>query len=453
MNQRNTIQLLIVDDDNIIAESLDYVLSHQYSVVLAGDLASVKVLLNDGYVPDVALVDLGLPPDTHKPDEGFKVIKSLQSMSAPPNILVLSGQDSLGLRDKVLALGAKDFLEKPCDIAQIKLRLQQQFEADTFNDGIVGESEAVDLLRMQIRQFSDSPFPVLIEGESGCGKELAAKNLHEQSIRSEHPYLTLNCAAFNHQLLESQLFGHAKGAFTGASENKPGFFEEAKEGTLFLDEVGDLDLELQAKLLRVLENKEYYRLGETKPRHVNARIVTATNKKLYEQVQQGLFREDLFHRLSVLSIRVPSMVERDDDSLLLMDYFQSTLGEKPTRFMLDEEAIDQWSNYSFPGNVRELRNIVIRLMAKYPGQTLSAEKTRVEFSAIEQKDSDTTKHASVEKEEELMSGEFQLDARLKQYEKEYVNLAIKLSNGNMSKAAQLLGINRSTLYGRMEKEK
>lgn len=447
MNTFSPVQLLIVDDDEIIAASLDYVLSQEYQVSVAKDRMSVLALLESGYAPDIALVDLGLPPDTHRPDEGLKVVSLLSQLPKEPKILVLSGQESEGLLEKTMACGAHEFLAKPCDIAEIKMRLQHYHEiADDFDDGIVGSSPAVDLLRIQIRQFADSPFPVLLEGASGCGKELAAKNLHDLSIRKHLPYLTLNCAAFNSQLLESQMFGHAKGAFTGASEISKGFFEEAKDGTLFLDEIAELDLELQAKLLRVLENKEYYRLGETKSRRVGARIVAATNKQLYAQVKKGLFREDLYHRLSVLTIKVPSVLEREGDKILLMEYFQQTLGEKPMRFLLDVQAKKAWLAYSFPGNVRELRNIVIRLMAKYPGQTLPADKIKVEF-AID--DADTGLSANLQ--QELRSGSFQLDDRLKQVEREYVNLAITLSGGNMSKAAQLLGINRSTLYGRMDK--
>ncbi len=440
------IQLLIVDDDEIIAESLEYVLSQQYEVTVAKDRVATEKLLKSHYEPDIALVDLGLPPDTHKPDEGFKIIDLLGRLPAIPKILVLSGQDSASMVEQAIALGADEFLAKPCDIAEIKMRLQQHAGETGFDDGIVGQSEVVDLLRMQIRQFSDSPFPVLIEGDSGSGKELAAKNLHDLSRRKKLPYLTLNCAAFNSQLLESQMFGHAKGAFTGASEMSRGFFEEAKDGTLFLDEIADLDMELQAKLLRVLENKEYYRLGETKPRRVNARIIAATNKHLYDQVKQGLFREDLYHRLSVLSIKVPGVVDRANDKILLMEHFQKTLGEKPMRFLLDEQAKKAWLAYSFPGNVRELRNIVIRLMAKYPGQTLPPDKVRAEFSL-----SEPVSGKDTHQEQELQSGHFQLDDRLKAYEREYMDLAIKISGGNMSKAAQMLGINRSTLYGRMDK--
>lgn len=449
MTTQPTIQLLIVDDDEIIAESLEYVLRQTYQVKLAKDRAAVQNLLASGYIPDIALVDLGLPPDTHTPDEGFKIISLLRQLLQRPKVLVLSGQDGPQLIEKAMAHGVDEFLAKPCDIAEIKMRLQQYKGEESIDDGIVGKSEAIDLLRMQIRQFSESPFPVLIEGESGCGKELTAKNLHDLSSRHNLPYLTLNCAAFNSQLLEAQMFGHAKGAFTGATEASKGFFEEAEEGTLFLDEIADLDMELQAKLLRVLENKEYYRLGETKSRQVNARIIAATNKHLYQQVQKGLFREDLYHRLSVLSVRVPNVLERDQDKILLMDHFQQTLGEKPMRFLLDEKAKKAWLDYSFPGNVRELRNIVIRLMAKYPGQTLPAEKVSLEFASVEKELIGDV--GGFDYLAELNTKGFQLDERLKEYEKQYVNLAIKLSNGNMSKAAQLLGINRSTLYGRMDK--
>lgn len=450
MIERAPIKLLVVDDDEIIAESLKYVLSKRYDVTVSNDAQSVATLIDSGYSADVALVDLGLPPDTHKPDEGFKVISMLQASSPATNIIVLSGQDQKGLVAQAKKLGADDFIAKPCDIAEIKMRLQLQHKEMTEFDGIVGKSQVVDLLRMQIKQFADSPYPVLIEGASGCGKELTAKNLHEQSGRSISPYLSINCAAFNGELLESQLFGHVKGAFTGANESKIGFFEETKNGTFFLDEVADLDIELQSKLLRVLENQEFYRIGETKPRYSQARIVAATNKNLYEQVQKGLFREDLYHRLSVLTVRVPSVAERESDKLLLLDFFQQELGEPPMHFMLDEQAKNTWVNYEFPGNVRELKNIVIRLMAKYPGQTLSPEVIKVEFMSYGVDSGQQFKHKNLESE--LLQENFQLDERLKHYEKEYVALAIRLSNGNMSKAAQLLGINRSTLYGRMDKK-
>jgi two-component system nitrogen regulation response regulator GlnG len=302
---------------------------------------------------------------------------------------------------------------------------------------------------MQIRQIADSPYPVLIEGESGSGKEVAARNLHRCSSRKQEPFLTLNCAAFNGELLESQLFGHVKGAFTGASDTKKGFFEEAGSGTLLLDEVADLPLDLQAKLLRVLENGEYYRLGETQPRHASARVLAATNKDIYAAIRQGQFREDLYHRLSVLTVRVPSLDERNGDKFELLTYFMQQVADQVATFQLDEEALTLWNDYAFPGNVRELRNIIIRLSAKYPGQTIKPEVLKREMSGLRRHDS--TPDSSIWLREAMHDSAFDLDRLLRMVEKEAIALAMREHDGNVSKAAESLGINRTTLYGRMDR--
>ena len=347
-----------------------------------------------------------------------------------------------------------DFIAKPCDIAEIKMRLKRQIadpgssaNDESGLDGIVGSSEATELLRIQIRQLADSPYPVLIEGESGSGKEITARNLHLCSSRKQLPFLTLNCAAFNGELLESQLFGHVKGSFTGATDTRAGFFEEAGSGTLFLDEVADLPLDLQAKLLRVLENGEYYRLGETQPRHASARVLAATNKDILAAVSQGGFREDLYHRLSVLTILVPPLRDRDGDKLeLLQHYQQQVAGQMPT-FQLDKESAKLWNNYNFPGNVRELRNIIIRLSAKYPGQTIKPDTLAMEMSGLTQQKQSGSAWLSTA----MQQPDFQLDRLLKTVEKEAIELAMREHGGNVSKAAEMLGINRTTLYGRMDR--
>jgi DNA-binding NtrC family response regulator len=352
--------------------------------------------------------------------------------------------------------GAVDFISKPCDIAEIKVRLKQQIVAgggvngDHGDiEGIVGSSQEIELLRMQIRQIADSPYPVLIEGESGSGKEVAARNLHRCSSRKQEPFLTLNCAAFNGELLESHLFGHVKGAFTGATDTRKGFFEEAGSGSLLLDEVADLPLDLQAKLLRVLENGEYYRLGETQPRHASARVLAATNKDIYAAIRQGQFREDLYHRLSVLTVRVPALDERNGDKLELLDYFMQQVADQLATFKLDDDALAVWNDYSFPGNVRELRNIVIRLSAKYPGQTIKPEVLKREMSGMrsvnETSDQEDWLKAA------MHDSTFQLDQLLKNVEKEAIDMALREHAGNVSKAAAMLGINRTTLYGRMDR--
>ena len=449
--------LLLVDDDAIIADSLEYVLSEDYQIQRACDRPSSFELI-DSMVesPALALVDLGLPPNTHRPDEGLAVIRKISQMHPSTRVLVLSGQDTKKHVFQAREDGAVDFIAKPCDIAEIKVRLKKQIiagggAAGGYGDieGIIGSSEEIDLLRMQIRQIANSPYPVLIEGESGSGKEVTARNLHRCSSRKLKPFLTLNCAAFNGELLESQLFGHVKGAFTGATETKKGFFEEADSGSLLLDEIADLPLDLQAKLLRVLENGEYYRLGETQPRHSSARVIASTNKDIYAAINQGLFREDLYHRLSVLTVRVPSLNERNGDKLELLDYFMREVAEQMATFQFDDDALTLWNDYAFPGNVRELRNIIIRLSVKYPGQTIKPEVLKREMSGLRQHNSESDGAGWLK--DAMHGAAFQLDQMLKTVEKQAIDLAMREHGGNVSKAAEMLGINRTTLYGRMDR--
>jgi DNA-binding NtrC family response regulator len=449
--------LLLVDDDSIIADSLEYVLSEEYRVERACDReSSFELMSKMSDSPALALVDLGLPPNTHRPDEGLAVIRRLSQMHPTTRVLVLSGQDNKKHVFQAKQDGAVDFISKPCDIAEIKVRLKRQIIAGggesaghTGIEGIIGSSEAIELLCMQIRQIADSPYPVLIEGESGSGKEVTARNLHRCSSRKQDPFLTLNCAAFNGELLESQLFGHVKGAFTGATETKKGFFEEAGTGTLLLDEVADLPLDLQAKLLRVLEDGEYYRLGETQPRHASVRVLAATNKDIFAAIEHGLFREDLYHRLSVLTVRVPSLNERGDDKYELLLYFMQQVAEEVATFQLDEDALKIWNDYPFPGNVRELRNIIIRLSAKYPGQTIKPEVLKREMSGLQRHNSLSTGANWLT--DALRDPDFQLDQLLKSVEKEVIDIAMREHGGNVSKVAEMLGINRTTLYGRMDR--
>ncbi len=457
LNSEKKPTLLLVDDDAIIADSLEYVLSEEYQVERASDRSSSFALIdNMTDSPTLALVDLGLPPNTHRPDEGLAVIRKISQMHPSTRVLVLSGQDNKQHVFQAKEDGAVDFISKPCDIAEIKVRLKKQIIAGGGDDsghgeieGIIGSSEAIELLRMQIRQIADSPYPVLIEGESGCGKEVTARNLHRCSSRKQQPFLTLNCAAFNGELLESQLFGHVKGAFTGATETKRGFFEEVGDGTLLLDEVADLPLDLQAKLLRVLEDGEYYRLGETQPRHSTARVLAATNKDVFALIQSNAFREDLYHRLSVLTVRVPSLHEREGDKQELLLYYMQQVAEQVAPFTLDDDALKVWNDYTFPGNVRELRNIIIRLSAKYPGQTIKPEVLQREMSGLQ-------RHNGGQKDENWLDAAlrdpyFQLDRLLKSVEKEAIEMALREHQGNVSKAAEMLGINRTTLYGRMDR--
>lgn len=455
--------LMLIDDDPLIVESLSFVLEDDFEIHAASSRAEAKACLAKVPVaPSLALVDLGLPPTPHTPREGFALIGELLAFNSSMKILVLSGQNKADNIHYALTLGAVDFIPKPCDAELLKSRLRHQLmilEAEQSQrpetapaSRLLGESSAMATLRGLIARFADTPFPVLIAGESGSGKELVANRLHFESSRRGHPYLTINCAAFSPDLLDAQLFGHAKGAFTGAATARSGFFEDAGEGSLLLDEIGELPLELQAKLLRVLENGEFYRLGETQARRSRARILASTNRDLREAVGSGGFRQDLFHRLSVLTIQVPPLRERDRDALLLLDHFRATYAATVKPFELAPAAEQELLAYSFPGNVRELRNIVVRLGAKYPGQQVSVEQLRAELEtgivepvgAADGSDQDSIKA-------ELEAGGFRLDKRLLAWERQYVNAALELNNGNLSGAARQLGVNRTTLYSRIQR--
>ncbi len=455
--------LLLVDDDLLIAESLSLALEEDYQVTIAESRAQAKLLLQKmTKAPSLALVDLGLPPTQHLPDEGFALIDELLAFNYNIKILVLSGQSEKANIQHALTLGAVDFVPKPCDVKLLQTRLAHQMmmldaeltedEQSQSDSSLLGESSAITTLHKLIEQFSDTPFPVLIEGESGSGKELVAQYTHANSARSEAPFLTINCAAFTAELLEAQLFGYVKGAFTGAITNRTGFFEDAGEGSLFLDEIGELPLNLQSKLLRVLENGEYYRLGETSTQVSRARIIAATNKDLKEAVRAGEFRQDLYHRISVLTVHVPPLREREKDYLLLLNHFRTLYSAGVELFSLTADAEALLGEYSFPGNVRELRNIVIRLVAKYPGKSVDVERLQAELEenifGLTDEDDDEV-HTRIM--QELSGNSFQLDVVLGDREKKYILVAMRVSGGNLSKAARLLGVNRTTLYSRMQR--
>jgi DNA-binding NtrC family response regulator len=320
---------------------------------------------------------------------------------------------------------------------------------------IIGESTSVSALREQISQFANTIFPVLIEGESGTGKELVATALHQQSQRSDMPYLVINCAAIAPELLESQLFGHIKGAFTGADKSHKGFFEEAANGTLFLDEIGEMAYDLQAKLLRVLESGEFHRIGETRSIKSQARIIAATNKSLQHEVAQGNFRSDLFHRLSILKIHIPPVRERDNDRFLLFQHFMQFYADSIKPVQLDDDAKTIWRQYDFPGNVRELRNIVIRLCTKHPQQTITSAQLQQELEQkylSAQNPDHQNMFSSQQIQSQIASGEFNLNLKLKELEEFVIQQAMQLYDGNLSKVAKALQINRTTLYSRMQKK-
>ena len=458
-------KIVLVDDDPLIIESLSFVLADEFEMISATSRSQAKKLLQQtSNPPDIALVDLGLPPTPHSPQEGFQLIQELLAFNQRMKILVLSGQSERTNIQHALTLGAVDFVPKPCDAELLRTRLRHQLlildaertpvdKVAQTNDILLGDSLAMKTLRELVQQFADTPFPVLIEGESGCGKELVATCLHNYGKRQSSPFVTVNCAAFTAELLEAQLFGHTKGAFTGAAQQRGGFFEQAGEGTLFLDEVGEMPPALQTKFLRVLENGEFYRIGETTPRRSKARIIAATNRDLRDTVKTGNFRQDLYHRLSVLSITVPPLRARELDWKTLFEHFQEQYRDTVPNFTMSSSAEELLGQYAFPGNVRELRNIVIRLGAKYPDQEIDAEAIRSELEPqiVNRLEVNIEGGDDEDLERRLLTEGFSLEEELATNERKIIRVALRLSNGNLSKAARLLDVNRTTLYSKVSR--
>jgi DNA-binding NtrC family response regulator len=447
--------LLIVDDDPLIGEGLSFVLRDDFEVrVCEARADAIRLVTSGAFVPDIALIDLGLPPLPSVPAEGFRLVSELLAVSPNLRILILSGQNETSNARRALALGAFALVPKPCEpkhLRRMLLAAMQDHPSASDSNGnprLIGESAPIRRLRAEIDTISGSHHPVLIEGESGSGKERVAASLHRLSARASLPFLALNCAAISANLVEPTLFGYAKGAFTGAVQAKSGYFEDTGEGTLFLDEIGELPLELQPKLLRVLENGEFQRVGETQTRTAKARIVAATNRDLKAEVRAGRFRADLFHRLSVFSIVVPPLRELGQDKLRLLEHYRQQ--SAAPSFQLDEAATQLWLHYAFPGNVRELKNIVIRLNAKHAGYTVSRETLLTELAETEHQ-SRRERNPRIEIESALAAqGVFPLDARLAVQELQYIEAAIAIANGNMTEAARMLEVSRSTLYSRLE---
>jgi DNA-binding NtrC family response regulator len=455
--------LLIVDDDPLIRDSLRLILADEFDIHLAEDRPQAIRLLRDmASPPQLALVDLGLPPTPHRPEEGFRLITELLAHAPNIKVITLSGQNEESNARHARTLGAIEFVAKPCGPETLRALLRdalriQQSERSGLSDsqslfGIIGNSQPIQAMRSQIELYAKTPYPVLIEGESGSGKELVAAALQRLSGKPDASYVVLNCAAISPNLLESTLFGHAKGSFTGATNAQAGFFERAENGSLFLDEIGEMPQELQAKLLRVLENGEYQRVGEATTRKSNARIIAATNRDLKLAVRSGSFRTDLFHRLSIFTIQVPPLRSLGADKTLLLEHFKNFYAAQAQRppFRLDPAAQAAWTQYSFPGNTRELRNIVIRLTTKYPGTEVNARQLEAEFDPQSEMTGTTPAELSAEIRQVLQQGGFDLDDLLLGYTARYIDAAMELAHGNVSEAAKLLGIARTTLYSRME---
>lgn len=460
----NNINLLIADDEVSFAQLLGERFTRKgFNVAVVHTVTDALTEIQKN-IFDLALLDQRLPDG-----DGLELLHAAKSTDPNLEAVILTGYGTMESAIEALKDGAYDYLTKPCNAAKLeftlykaleKRRLAKQAaglsEALRRQSGagpIIGQSEGIKRVMEMIQLVLNSDASVMILGESGTGKELVARALHFWSERRDRPFQTLNSAALPSQLLESELFGYEKGAFTGATSSKPGLVEVADGGTLFLDEIGDMDLTVQAKLLRFLECGEFLRVGSTRLRKVKVRVVAATNRNLKEDVREGRFREDLFYRLNVVTIDIPPLRERKEDIPILANYFLKKKREPHNEKEFSKECIQALLNYDFPGNVRELANIVERGILLTKGQWIEPEY--LFCSTINGSCKELSKNMEISPKEELSLKEDSIlnhveDLSLQAMEKRHIQKVFKHCGGNKTQTAKILGIGLKTLYRKLD---
>jgi two-component system nitrogen regulation response regulator NtrX len=452
--------LLVVDDEDRVRKSLvDYLTDEGYRILEAQDTKSAdKVLAREEGAVDAVLLDVRMPGE-----DGVAFLKRREDLVSSVPVIMMSGHGTIELALEAVRLGAFDFLEKGFTPERLAITVQRALQMDTLRrqnralmqergalHRMVGTTKVMRTLRDAVKRAAPTPAKVLILGENGVGKELVARAIHDLSPRHDGPFVRLNCAAIPKDLVESELFGHEKGAFTGADTRKQGKVELAHGGTLFLDEIGDMHLEAQAKLLRALESNEFERVGGTRTLTFDSRIIAATNKDLNAEVEENRFRRDLFYRLNVIPIDVPPLRDRSADVSLLIEhhltYFRVEYGRP--RLSISPEAIEILARYPWPGNVRELRNLVERLVIMARGDNVDAEEvaTLIESSPV------TDSGLKLSLKLDAREGEDGLLKRLLEAaEKEILEVELSKANWNVSQAARNLGIDRANLHRKMRR--
>ncbi len=448
--------ILIVDDEEFIQLNLRNILSGEGVNIKVENSGSGALKRIDDFRIDLTFLDLNLP-DIH----GLEVLKKIKFAQPDALVIIMTGFASVESAVDAIKLGAYDYIKKPFKADAIKLitklgfdalklkRKVKELESEKFRgkdvDSILGSSPAIKKVKHQIKEFAKyETETVLITGESGVGKELAATAIHYLSPRADEEFIEINCASIPDSLLESELFGYEKGAFTDAHKSKEGLFEKADGGTLFLDEIGEMSLALQAKLLRSLENKRFRRLGSTKDIEVNVRVIAATNRDLHEAIETGEFRSDLFYRLDVLRISMPALKDRKEDILLLSSFFLHHFNDKFGKHISDfsDDAKAMMLNYSWPGNIRELRNFIERICILNNGELIDS----ADLPFSQAKHSKKNRPGIADEFPEKSFEEIIASAEISLLEK-----AFKMSGGNVSKAARILKIPRETLRYKMKK--
>jgi two-component system, NtrC family, nitrogen regulation response regulator NtrX len=447
--------ILIVDDEAGVRSSLSGILADEGYLVEAMESGETGLRALEARRYDLLLLDVWLPGM-----DGLEALARARTLDPDIPVVMISGHGSIETAVKAVRMGAQDFVEKPLSLEKILLVVknalrQRRLEAENralklqveHRWVMVGEGPAIEGLRADIARAAPSNGRVLIFGENGTGKELVARNIHAQSLRAQGPFVEVNCAAIPEELIESELFGHTRGAFTGALLPKKGKFELADGGTLFLDEVGDMTLKTQAKVLRVLQEQRVEPVGGTASVAVDVRVIAATNKNLEEEIRQARFREDLFFRLNVIPFHVPPLRERRGDVALLTRHFLAQIsaeyGRRPKE--VGAAALSALEAYAWPGNVRELRNVVERLVIMTPGDRIDRDHLPASFGAAAAP-APGTPSAVPDRPDDFPS---LADAR-EDFEKRYIWRKYQECGGNMSRTAEALQVERSNLYRKMK---
>tara|TARA_B100002019_G_scaffold29765_2_gene23734 strand:+ start:1492 stop:2853 length:1362 start_codon:yes stop_codon:yes gene_type:complete len=442
--------LLIVDDEEHTREGLELALEDEFEVFCASNAKEAEMALSQEDF-QVVLTDLRMPGET-----GMTVIDLAIRHPSNPLCVMMTAYGEVDVAVEAMKRGAFDFLPKPVNLEQLEFLIrrglrERKLEAEnkhlhqrldkkfSFN-GIMGQSAALENVLEKVRLVGPSKATVLLTGETGTGKELFAQSIHQNSNRVRSPYIAVHCAALPANLLESELFGHEKGAFTGATERRIGRFESANNGTLFLDEIGEIDPSTQVKLLRFLESKTIERLGSSKTLKLDVRLVCATNRNLLQMVQDGEFREDLFYRLNVVSIELPPLRQRGDDLTLLLKHFLSQYSEENgfESPVLSGETLNILQNYGWPGNIRELRNFCENLVVLNRGKEITPYDLDPRFSFPS---------SEADSSEKLCKPTLSVEEN----EKKLLRNALLEAQGNRTKAAKLMGISRRTLHRKLDR--
>jgi len=446
------ITVLAIDDEKNIVDSIKMVLEYEGYQVHTALSGLDGIALFRKINPDIILIDVKMPGI-----DGLSVLKELKKINPFSETIMISGHSGISEAIEASKLGAFDFLEKPVSRDKLILTVRNASEKinlvkENYNlktitgkkYQIIGNSFLIRKLINNISKVAKTDSTVLITGESGTGKELIARNIHNLSKRSKNNFIQVNCAAIPDELIESELFGHEKGSFTGAYEKKIGKFENAHNGTIFLDEIGDLSSKAQAKVLRVLEEGEIQRVGAPNIKKINVRVIAATNKDLQKEIKEGNFREDLFFRLNVVPIYSPPLRERRDDIPILVEHFLNYFSEENNfkKKSFSEDSMEDFVNFNWKGNVRELRNIVERLLIMTESKTIYSKDLPDYIKRAEQTETETDKN--------LIFNQANWKDFKKMSEKKFLEIKIKEFNYNIAKTARKIDLPRSNLYKKIE---